>query len=153
MTENNRLDHTFGPVGTAAGTVLFVAGVILTFFHLTGLILILIGAFVGFSSTSALIDYEKKRVKFSNNLFGIIRIGKWLGIEPAMKLGLKESNLTWRSYSRGNRSLDIVNTDYRIILIDPENKEIMEMKKRNSKESAMTELETMSKSLGLTFFV
>lgn len=64
MIENNKLDKSFGPVGTSAGTILFVVGLILTFSHLTGLILILIGAFVGFSSTSALIDYEKNESNF-----------------------------------------------------------------------------------------
>lgn len=149
MIENNKLDKSFGPVGTSAGVILFVAGLILTFSHLTGLILMLIGAFVGFSSTSALIDYEKKQIKFSNNLFGIIKIGQWLSIEPDMKIGIKESNLTWRAYSMGNRTLDINNKDYRIILFDSGNKEIMQIKKTKSKESAIIDLETMKNRLGL----
>lgn len=149
MIENNKLDKSFGPVGTSAGVILFVAGLILTFSHLTGLILMLIGAFVGFSSTSALIDYEKKQIKFSNNLFGIIKIGQWLSIEPDMKIGIKESNLTWRAYSMGNRTLDINNKDYRIILFDSGNKEIMQIKKTKSKESAIIDLETMRNRLGL----
>ena len=82
MIENKKFEKSFGPVGIFAGVVLFVTGIILIIFHLSGLILLLIGAFVGFSSTSTLIDYENKRVIFSNNLFGIIRIGKWLKIEP-----------------------------------------------------------------------
>ncbi|HPS74568.1 MAG TPA: hypothetical protein PLD52_09780 [Bacteroidales bacterium] len=149
MIENNKLDKSFGPVGTSAGVILFVVGLILTFSHLTGLILMLIGAFVGFSSTSALIDYEKKQIKFSNNLFGIIKIGQWLSIEPDMKIGIKESNLTWRTYSMGNRTLDINNKDYRIILFDSGNKEIMQIKKTKLKESAIIDLETMRNRLGL----
>jgi hypothetical protein len=149
MTENNILDKSFGPVGTSAGAILFVVGLVLLFSHITGLILILIGAFVGFSSTSALIDYENKRVKFSNNLFGIIKIGQWLSIESAMKIGIKESNLTWRTYSMGNRTLDLVNKDYRIILFDSGNNEIMPIKKTKSKESAIIELEKMGNRLGL----
>jgi hypothetical protein len=149
MIENNLLEKSFGPVGTTAGSVLFIVGLILLFTHLTGLILILIGAFVGFSSTSAMIDYEKKRVKISNNLFGIIKTGKWLCIEPTMKIGIKESSLTWRSYSMGNRALDIVNKEYRIILFDSGNKEIIPIKRAKSKESAIIELETMGNRLGL----
>ena len=149
MIENNKFERAFGPVGTSAGMVLFIAGFILVYFHLTGLILLTIGAFVGFSSTSTLIDYEKKRVKFSNNLFGIIRIGQWLKIEPSMKIGIKESNLTWRAYSQGNRPLDIENRDYRIILLDSGNKEIMPIKKFNSKDIAKIELVTIGNKLGL----
>jgi hypothetical protein len=149
MTENNTLEKSFGPVGTSAGVILFVAGLILLFTHLTGLILIIIGAFVGFSSTSAFIDYEKKQIKFSNNLFGFIKIGQWLKIEPEMRIGIKESNLTWRTFSRGNRALDITNKDYRIILFDSDSKEIMQIKKTKSIESAISELETIGNRLGL----
>ncbi|MEI8006785.1 MAG: hypothetical protein WCI48_11310 [Bacteroidota bacterium] len=150
MIENNKFEKSFGPVGASAGTILFIAGLILIFFHLAGLILILTGAFVGFSSTSTLIDYEKKRVKFSNNLFGIIRIGQWLKIEPSMKIGIKESKLTWRSYSQGNRPLDIENKDYRIILSDTMNKEIMPIKKFISNDLAKIELVIIGNKLGLT---
>jgi hypothetical protein len=152
MIENNKFEKSFGPVGASAGIVLFVAGLILTIFHLLGLILVLIGAFLGFSSTSTLIDFEKKRVKFSNNLFGFIRIGRWLMIEPSMKIGIKESNVTWRAYSQGNRPLDIGNIDYRIILLDSGNKEIMPIKKLHSKDLAKIELGTIGNKLGLNLF-
>jgi hypothetical protein len=150
MKINNRLDKTFGPVGTSAGVILFVAGLVLTYSHLTGLILVLIGAFVGFSSTSTLIDYDKKRVKFSNNLLGIIRLGKWILIDPSMKIGIKDSNVTWRAYSRGNTALDITSKDFRIILLDAENREIMPVKKARSYDSAKMECETIRDRLGLT---
>lgn len=152
MIEHNKFEKSFGPVGTTAGMVLFIAGIILTYFYFTGLILILIGAFVGFSTTSTLIDYEKKRVKFSNNLFGIIRSGQWLKIEPSMKIGIKESNLIWRSYSQGNRPLDIESNDFKIMLFDSMNKEIMPIKKFNSKDLAKIELITIGNKLGLSSY-
>jgi len=149
MTENNKFERSFGPVGSSAGMVIFVAGLVLIFFHLTALILILIGAFVGFSSSSTLIDYERKRVRFSNNLFGILKIGRWLNIEPSMKIGMKESELTWRAFSQGNRALDIVNKDYKIILFDSANKEIMPVKQTHSKDQAKIDLEAMGSRLGI----
>jgi hypothetical protein len=150
MIENNKFEKSFGPMGSFAGAILFITGAILTYFHLTAIILILIGAFVGFSSTSTLIDYKKKRIKFSNNLFGIIRLGHWLIIEPTMKVGIKENKITWRGYSQGNRSFDIVNDDYRIMLYDSGNKEIMPMKKTSTMDLAKTELETIGGKLGLS---
>jgi hypothetical protein len=149
MIENNRLEQSFGPVGTMAGTIVFAAGLILSFTLLSGIIIILIGAFVGFSNTSVQIDDEKNRVRFSNNLFGFIRTGQWLLIEPAMKLGIKESNVVWRSYSSGSRALDISKTDHLIILFDAENKEIMPVKKTKSREDAVAELERLKNKLGL----
>lgn len=149
MIENNRLEKSFGPVGTMAGTIVFVAGLILSFSHLSGLILLLIGAFVGFSNTSVQIDVEKKCVRYSNNLFGFIRTGKWLRINPTMKLGMKESNVVWRSYSSGNRALDVSKTEYLIILYSSENNEIIPVKKSKSREEAVVELARLKNNLGL----
>jgi hypothetical protein len=149
MIENNRLEQSFGPVGTTAGTIVCAAGLILSFTHLSGIILILIGAFVGFSNTSVQIDDEKNRVRYSNNLFGFIRTGQWLLLQPAMKLGIKESNVVWRSYSSGSRALDINKTEHLIILYSSENKEIIPIKKSKSREDAVVELERLKNRLGL----
>lgn len=151
MIENNRLEKSFGPVGTTAGAIVFAAGLILSFTQLSGLILILIGGFVGFSNTSVQIDAEKKRIRFSNNLFGCIRTGKWLQIESDMKLGIKESNVVWRSYSGGNRALDISKTEHLIILYSSDDKEIMPIKKTKSREDAVVELERLKNRLDLRF--
>ncbi len=148
MTVNNKLDKSFGTVGTTAGIIVFIVGLFFSFFYLSAIILVLIGAFVGFSSTSALIDYEKKRIKFANNLFGILRIGRWISIEANMKTGIKKSNVIWRNYSIGNRTLDIATNGFRIILLDADNKEIMEINKSDSLETAELEQETINKNLG-----
>jgi hypothetical protein len=78
MTTKNKLDKMFGPVGTSAGIFLFVAGLIISYFPFTGLFLVLIGAFVGFTSTSTMVDFDNKRLRFSNNIFGIFPIGQWI---------------------------------------------------------------------------
>jgi hypothetical protein len=150
MITNNKLDKVFGPVGTSSGILLFVAGLILTWFYFSGLILVVIGAFVGFTYESTLIDDDKKRVKFSNNLFGIIKTGKWIQIESLMKIGIKETNITWQAHSRGDRTIDITNKDFRIVLFDLENREIMPLKKTSSLESAKMELEILGNKLGIS---
>jgi hypothetical protein len=149
MTTKNKLDKSFGPVGTSAGIFLFAAGLIITFYSLPGLILVLIGAFVGFTSTSTLIDFDKKRIRFSNNIFGIIPIGQWISIQTDMKIGIKKSNKVWRAYSRSNRTLDIANNDYRLILYDSKGKEIMPLQKSDNLDSAKLNLDKISKQLGI----
>jgi hypothetical protein len=149
MTENFKLDRSFGPVGSFSGMILFVVGSISTFFYFSGLILVLIGAFVGFTSTSTMIDYVEKRIKFSNNIFGFIKTGQWISIVPEMKIGIKKSDIMWRAYSRGNRTLDIDNNGFRITLLNSNDKEIMEIKKADSLESAKLDQETISQRLGL----
>ena len=104
MVIKNRLDKPFGPMAAFAGIVMFIAGLAATYFALTGLILVLIGALLGFTSTSTLVDTDKKRIKLSNNLFGILPVGKWIDIKPGMKVGLKKIRSGYRAYSRSNRT-------------------------------------------------
>ena len=149
MISNNRLDKSFGPVGKWAGVFMFIAGLVESCSSLYGLILVVIGAFVGFTSTSTLLDYDKKRIKFSNNLFGVIRTGKWVPIDPTMKIGIRKSDQTYRAYSRGNQTLDVTQNDFRLIICDSEHKEIMPIKKVGSLDAAKIELEIECKRLGL----
>jgi len=147
MITRNKLDNAFGPVGNSAGIFLFIAGLIITYFSLTGLILVLIGAFVGFTSTITLVDFDKRRLKFSNNIFGIIPIGQWIIIQTDMKIGIKKSNKVWRAYSRSNRTLDIANNDYRLILYDSNGREIMPIQKSDNLDSAKLDVDKISKEL------
>ena len=137
------------PVGAFAGLIIFIAGIALTYFYLSSIFLILIGGFAGFTSTSAIIDYDKKRVKFSNNIFGIIPGGKWLQVVPAMKIGIRESKQTYTTFSRGNRALETIKMDFRVVLYDSDDKEIMPLKKTHSLDSAIAERDAMGNQLGL----
>jgi len=149
MITENKLDKSFGSTGTTAGIFLLIIGVITTFTSLFGLVLVLLGAFLGFSSTSALIDFDKRRIKYSNNLFGVIKTGKWIQLTAIMKLAIRDSAITWRTYSRGNRALDFVDKDFRIILLDLDNQEIMQVKKTDTLDLAKTELEILCTKLKL----
>jgi hypothetical protein len=145
----NKLDKTFGPFGSSTGFFLFIGGIIATYFSFFGLIIAIIGAFVSFTSTGTYVDTEKKRIKFSNNLFGIFPAGKWIDIKPDMKLGLKKSHKGYRAYVRGTQPIGIHYNDIRIFLYDSENKQIMPISKFDSYESSKTELNNLSTLLGL----
>jgi hypothetical protein len=149
MKTTNTLDKSFGPIGSTAGYFLIIAGIIATYTSLFGLILVALGALLGFTSTCTIIDFDNKRIKFSEILFGILPTGKWIPIVPGMTIGIKESKITWTGYSRSNRSLDIDNKDFRLILFDAENTEIMPIKKTDSLDSAIAEQETLCNKLEL----
>lgn len=153
MIANNKLDKSFGPVGTSAGIIVFVAGLISLWFTGFALILILIGAFVGFSYSSTEIDFDRKRVRFLNNLFGIIKTGQWLNVKPDMKIAISKSGRMWRSYSGGNRILDIPDEDYRLILYDSSGKMLMPVKKVGDHNSAKSELEAICRQLEINKLV
>jgi len=147
MTTKNKIDKMFGPVGTLAGIFLFVAGSIITYFSIAGLVVVLIGAFVGFTSTITSIDFGKKRLRFSIYIFGLFPIGKWILIQSDMKIGIKKSTKLWRTYSQSNRTLDIADNDYRLILYDSNGKKIMPIQKSGNLNSAKFNLDKLSKQL------
>lgn len=116
MLKHYKLDKSFGPVGSIAGITLFTVGIATTFYSFGGIILVVIGAFVGFTGSGAYIDYENKRIKQYTNLFGIFKVGKWICIDEKSSVEIKKSNIAWRTYSRSNRTMDISDGDFYIVL-------------------------------------
>jgi S-ribosylhomocysteine lyase LuxS involved in autoinducer biosynthesis len=149
MIIKNKLDKTFGPFGTSTGFFMLLGGIIATYYSLIGLLIAFVGAFVAFTSTSTIIDTENKKVKYTDNLFGIFPVGKWMDIKPDMKLGLKKSHRGYVGYVRGTQPVEIHNKDIRIFLYDSNNKQIMPIKKFNSYESSKKEIDNLSSVLGL----
>ena len=149
MRTINKLDKPFGPAGVSAGVVLCVVGLFTINSSLYSLILIVIGAFFALTSTSTTFDFDKRKVKFSNNLFGVIRLGKWITIEPDMKIGIKKSKQVWHISSLSNRNLEIEDKDFRIFLYDFDEKQILPIKKFGSQNAARVELVKLTKKLGL----
>lgn len=150
MIIQNKLDKTFGPFGSSTGFFLLIGGLVTTYFSFFGLLIVLIGAFAAFTSTSVQIDTDYKRIKYSDNLFGIIKIGKWIDIKPDMKLGLNKSHRGYVGYIRGTQPFEIHENDIRIFLFDSNNKKILPVKKFDSVESSRNELINLSSILGLS---
>ena len=68
---------------------------------------------------------------------GIIKIGKWLKVEKNMSVGIKKDKKVYRTYSRGNRILDIKGDTRKIFLYDNDGNPIIPIKKvQNSKNIA-----------------
>ena len=149
MIIKNKLDKTFGPFGTSTGFFIMIGGVIATFYSFLGLIIAIVGAFACFTSTSTIIDTDNKRIKHSDNLFGIIPIGKWIDIKPDMKIGLKKFHRGYRAYIRGTQKIGIHYNDIRIFLYDSTNKQLVPINKFDSYESSKNELNNLSSLLGL----
>ena len=149
MIIKNKFEKTFGPFGTSTGFFMMLLGIVATYFSFFGIFIALIGAFACFTSTSTFIDTDKKRIKHSDNLFGIIPVGKWIDIKPDMKLGLKKYHRGFVGYIRGNQPVDIHNNDIRIFLYDSNNKMIMPVKKFDSYETSRNDLNALSTLLEL----
>ncbi len=121
----NRFDKFFGPVGSLVGLFLLLAGIGLTFIELSALLLIPLGLFIGYTHSSTTIDFQNKKVRFSNNLAGIFKFGKWLDVNQDMYIDILRNNKVFRTYSRGNRALDIKTHQYEIVLYNDKNVKLM----------------------------
>ena len=144
----NKIEKPFGPGGSWTGIFMFIFGIIGTYYSPIGLIPVILGAFIGFTSTSTIIDINKRRARNLNYLFGIIPVGKWINIEYGMKLGLRKIHRGYSTSTRGN-SLEVHLKDIRIILYSFDNKMIMSLKKSDSIEEAKKELVLLSNQLEL----
>jgi len=149
MRQINRIENIYGPVGSFAGIVVLIAGLVLVFSSLSGIILILIGGFVGISYSSTTIDFDQKRIRFSNNIFGLLKTGRWIKVIDTMKVGIIKTNTTWRAYSQSNRSMDITQGAVLIVLFSSDGEQLIPMKKFKSIEAAETEIENICGNLGL----
>jgi uncharacterized membrane protein YeaQ/YmgE (transglycosylase-associated protein family) len=159
MKTENRINKTFGPVGSFAGIVIFFSGLIATILFsngkplgiIVGIIVTITGAFVGFSNSSVFIDGKHKRVRFSNNIFGIIHTGKWVAIESGMKIRMKLSKTISRSYSRSNRILDIPSSQYYVILFDSDEKAMFPLFMSDTKENAKGNMVLIAENLDIPY--
>lgn len=149
MLRKNKITKPFGPAGTTAGLSIFTIGLVYTFYSLTGILLIVVGAFIGFTYELTFIDIEKRKIKFSTMLFGIIPAGKWIYITTGMKIGLEKFNRGFRTYSRGMRTNEVVLKERRIILFGADNKKIGPVKRLKSSEDAGKSIEELGSLLGL----
>jgi hypothetical protein len=149
MIIKNKLDRTFGPFGTSAGFFLILGGIAATWFSPFAILLAFVGAFICFTSSSTFVDAANKRVRFSDDLFGIIHIGKWIGIEQGKKIGLKKFHRGYQAFTRGSQSSEIHINDLRIVLYSSSGKEIIQLKKIESDTSPEAELKEMSDLLGI----
>jgi len=150
MKETHQFEKAFGPGVSFAGKTLFVVGLILLFYSSTGLILLLLGAFLGFTNTCTTIDFDKRSVKHSNNLFGLIKTGKWMNINDEMKTAICKSKHIYRTNSQSNKTADVETESTLICLFDSDGKKIMPLKKVLNIEKQETELNELTEKLGIS---
>jgi hypothetical protein len=124
----NRFDKSFGPAGSFAGIVLSIVGLALSYFNLAVVLLLFFGVFIAFTHTSTTINTKEKKALFSTNLFGIIKIGKWLSLSSDMQAKILKNNKSFRAYSRGNRTLVLKSQPFKAALFNKDLIEIMPLK-------------------------
>jgi len=147
VLSNNNHGKFFGPAQVYMGYTFIVLGLTCSIYSFTILLLVIPGAFLAFTYTGTIIDFENKKVRPYTNLFGILRTGKW--IEAAQFSGFKimKSNRTYTSYSRGNVQLDMNISDISLLLINRNSTRKVLLKRYKSFEEARKGMDEMKISL------
>ena len=73
-----------------------------------------------------------------------------MNIKPDMKIGIAKSGKSWKTYSRGNRELDITDEDYRLVLYDSLGRKLMPLLKTGDLHTAKYELKEMCNRLSIS---
>ena len=147
MITENKISKSFGPQGSAAGLLLFVVGIVATFYSNIGLFLSIGGAFMAFTKTSTIIDTANKRVKPVEMLCGILPFGKWIYLNGEMKLGIEKHRKGYSVFSASNKTANQIESDYRIMLYGENELPVTPLKKFSSRTDAENEIEILKKQL------
>jgi len=150
MKTTHTFEKAFGPAASFTGIVIFIAGLLAMFYSLNAIALVLVGAFMAFTNTSTTIDHEKKKVRFSNNIFGMIKIGKWMSLRDDMQIGTKQESNVYRTYSRSNQTIDLKVVYKKIYLFDRNRNPIFPIKQIKEKENVDEAIMEICKVLGVT---
>ncbi|MBC8314589.1 MAG: hypothetical protein ISR57_02705 [Bacteroidales bacterium] len=151
MHINHTLDKAFGPTGSFAGLILVIVGVILIPFFWAGAILIIIGAFTGFTASGCEINTETRQVRQYHLLFGLFKTGKWQRLEGFSGLRVVQTRNSYRAYSLSNRSIVTTTQDFRVVLEAGTPQSRVEIQKCSTREDADEEARKLSETLGMEF--
>lgn len=149
MKITNRLYPSFGPLAAISGKLLFAVGLVALYYSWVPAFLVVLGAFLGFTQSRTTIDATNKRIRFSEDLFGLIPTGKWIALTSDMKLDIQHASYSWRVYSKSNRTHDITDVHYRIMLYDTKGFEILPIQKSTNREELERDLQTLCEALQL----
>ncbi len=149
MRKLYRLDKSFGPGGSFAGMILVLVGIILIPFYWTGIILILIGAFIGFSGNACEIDTVKRLIRPCNLILGLFRSGQWISTNSFHGIRVVRTKRFYRTFSLSNRTMETKQEDYRVVLEAGTLQSRVEVMKCKSKEEAIEEADKLAESLGM----
>jgi hypothetical protein len=145
-----KLDKSFGPAGGTVGIFLMVVGAFTIHLSISGLVLLLLGSFMAFSGSGSAVDTAHFRIKFYNNLWGLLKVGKWEYVHPKMQLRLTHARMAYRVYSMSNRSVDVSEPDWRIFIHDGNSRKGQAICKFKTREKAEEELAKLSDVLNLS---
>ncbi|TSA25666.1 MAG: hypothetical protein D4R67_09565 [Bacteroidetes bacterium] len=150
MRLNYILDKSFGPAGSFAGLVLVIVGLILLPFYWTGIILFVIGAFIGFTVSGCEIHPGKRLIRQYHLLFGLLKTGSWQSLDRFTCIRVVKTTRFYRTLSLSNRKSETSREDYRVVLEGGTPQSRVEVLKRKTHEEAIEEARRLSEIVKIT---
>ena len=151
MIINNKLDYSFGKPGIFAGVILMVLGGIVIL-HIWPVVLVFMGAFMTFTHSGVQMDTEKGKIRLYQNLFGIIKSGKWRPVIQYTGLTIIPVKRLTKVMSLSNRSTTLEQEDIRIFLLDKNHKPDIPVKKCKSLADGQDRMDELSLWLKLPVY-
>ncbi len=88
MTLKNKLNYIFGNSGRIIGILIFVAGIIISFYTWVGITTFIVGAFLSFTHTATKVNFDTKTITYLSYFFGFIPYGYKLNISETMEFSI-----------------------------------------------------------------
>ncbi|SRR5690554_1087313 len=91
MTVKNKLHYIFGDTGRIIGIIIFIAGIIFSFYTWVGITTFIVGAFLAFTHTATKVDFNAKTITYLSYFFGFIPYGYKLNVSDSMEFSISKN--------------------------------------------------------------
>ncbi|HOY50301.1 MAG: hypothetical protein KA780_03635 [Prolixibacteraceae bacterium] len=109
--------RTFPPTVVFAGTLILLAG-LLSVTRVTGILMVLTGAFLLFSTDKVRIHPGTGKISSGTSLFGIISTGKQRNLKAFRGLAVVPYSICTTTHSLSNRSNSVQEREFRVYLVE-----------------------------------
>ncbi len=145
---SNRIDQTFGAVGTFTGGILLLVG-ILTINSWAGVVLVLVGSLFTFSYTGTRINTDTNMLKQYTKLFGLFMVGDWESMNPYTSITVLKNNSSSTISSQSNRRISSKPNNYLVYMLSDDLRLRIPILKIKTKDGALQEARILSEKLVL----
>jgi len=151
MILNHKLGHPFGNVGVLSGIVLILFG-LLSLFNAVSFLLLIVGSFFAFTCSGTQINTQTRKFRLYQNLFGIIKAGKWQSLDLYAGLAIVPLTRITVMRSISNRGNTSETNEFRIFLVNSNHKPEVPLKKIKTQDEAQQKLDELAFLLQLPVF-
>lgn len=146
MIITNRLDKTFGPQLAFSGWIFLATG-LLFILDVMGMVLIVLGFFLATSTDGVMLDLTGRRFKRFSGPLGYPLFGRWENLDNYAGLTVLPMTRKFVSWSRSNRQNISEDSDFRIFLVDKSRKPAFAIKKCDTMEAAVRDMDKLAEAL------